>query len=177
MANNNNNNSTMSLRSVLEKDKLTGTNFLNWFRNLRIVLKQERKLYVLDEPLPKEPTDNAPRAEKNAYEKHHNDSIDVACLMLATMSSELQKDLENMEAYNMIFNLKEMFQQQARQERYETTKALNSYKMAEGASVSAHVLKMKGYIEHLDRLGFPLSQELETDLILNSFPDSYANLS
>ena len=108
MANNNNNNFTMSLRSVLEKDKLTGTNFLDWFRNLRIVLKQERKLYVLDEPLPEEPTNNAPRAEKNAYEKHHNDSIDVACLM-ATMSSKLQKDLENMEAYDMIFNLKEMF--------------------------------------------------------------------
>ena len=48
MTNNNNNNSTMSLRSVLEKDKLTGTNFLDWFRNLRIVLKQERKLYVLE---------------------------------------------------------------------------------------------------------------------------------
>ena len=141
MANNNNNNSTMSLRSVLEKDKLIGTNFLEWFRNLRIVLKQERKLYVLDEPLPEEPADNAPRAEKNGYEKHHNDSIDVACLMLATMSSELQKDLENMEAYDMIFNLKEMFQQQARQERYETTKALHSCKMAEGASVSTHVLK------------------------------------
>ena len=45
--------------------------------------------------------------------------------------------------------------------------------MAEGASVSAHVLKMKGYIEHLDSLGFPLSQELATDLILNSLPDSY----
>ena len=173
MANNNNNNSTMSLPSVLEKDKLTGTNFLDWFLNLRIVLKQERKLYVLDEPLPEEPADNALRAEKNAYEKHHNDSIDVACLMLATMSSELQKDLENMEAYDMIFNLKEMFQKQARQERYETTKALHSCKMAEGASVSAHVLKMKGYIEHLDRLGFPLSQELATDLILSSLPDSY----
>ena len=140
---------------------------------MRIVLKQERKLYVLDEPLPEEPADNAPRVEKNAYEKHHNDSIDVACLMLATMSSELQKDLEIMEAYDMIFNLKEMFQKQARQERYETTKALHSCKMAEGASVSAHVLKMKGYIEHLDRLGFPLSQELATDLILNSLPDSY----
>ena len=65
MANNNNNNSTMSLQSVLEKDKLTGTNFLDWFRNLRIVLKQERKLYVLDEPLLEEPADNVPRAEKN----------------------------------------------------------------------------------------------------------------
>ena len=114
MANNNNNNSTMSLQSVLEKDKLTGTNFLDWFRNLRIVLKQERKLYVLDEPLPGEAADNAPRAKKNAYEKHHNYFIDVTCLMLATMSSKLQKDLENMEAYDMIFNLKEMFQQQAK---------------------------------------------------------------
>ena len=131
----------MSLRSVLEKDKLIGTNFLDWFQNLRIVLKQERKLYVLDEPLLEEPSENVPRAEKNAYEKHHNDFIDVACLMLATMSSELQKDLENMEAYDMIFNLKEMFQQQARQERYETTKALHSCKMAEGTSVSTHVLK------------------------------------
>ena len=64
MANNNNNNSTMSLRSVLEKDKLTGTNFLDWFQNLRIVLKQERKLYVLDEPLPEELADNVPRVEK-----------------------------------------------------------------------------------------------------------------
>ena len=78
-----------------------------------------------------------------------------------------------MEAYNMIFNLKEMFQQQARQERYETTKALHSCKMAEGASISDHVIKIKGNIEHLDRLGFPLSQELATDLILNSLPDSY----
>ena len=93
--------------------------------------------------------------------------------MLDTMNSELQKDLENMEAYNMIFNLKEIFQQQAKQERYETTKALHSCKVAEDASVSAHVLKMKGYIEHLDRLEFPLSQELTTNLILNSLPDSY----
>ena len=119
---------------------------------MRIVLKQERKLYVLDEPLLEEPANNAHRAENNAYEKPHNDSIDVACLMLATMSSELQNDLENMEAYDKIFNLKEMFQQQARQERYETTKALHSCKMVEGASVSAHILTMKGYIKHLDRL-------------------------
>lgn len=173
MANNNNNNSAFSLRSVLEKDKLTGANFLDWFRNLRIVLKHERKLYVLDEPHPEKPDDNASRAEKNAYEKHHNDSVDVACLMLVAMSSEIQKDLEHMEAYDMIINLKEMFQQQARQERFETTKALHSCKMTEGSSVSAHVLKMKGYMEHLARLGFPLSQELATDLLLNSLPRSY----
>ena len=85
--------------------------------------------------------------------------------MLTTMSSELQKDLENMEAYDMIFNLKEMFQQQARQERNETTKALHSCKMAEGTSANAHVRKMKGYIEHLDRLGFPLMMRIKAQSI------------
>ena len=45
--------------------------------------------------------------------------------------------------------------------------------MVEGGSVSAHVLKMKGYIDHLERLGFPISPELVTDLILNLLPDSY----
>ena len=47
-----NNTTNFSIRSVLEKDKLTGTNFLDWFRNLRIVLMQERKLHVLEVPHP-----------------------------------------------------------------------------------------------------------------------------
>ena len=56
-----NNTSIFTLRSVLEKEKLNGTNFLNWFRNLRIVLKQEKKMYVLDNEVPNEtPANNAP---------------------------------------------------------------------------------------------------------------------
>ena len=84
-----NNTPTLSLRSVLEKDKLNGTNFLDRHRNLRIILMQERKLYVLDEPIPEEPTTNAPRAQRDTYIKHQNNSIDVKCLMLATMESKL----------------------------------------------------------------------------------------
>ena len=60
MANNSNN---FSVRSVLEKDKLTGTNFLDWQRNLRIVLRQERKLYVLDIPHPQPLTAGAIEAQ------------------------------------------------------------------------------------------------------------------
>ena len=79
-------NNTLSLRSLLEKEKLNGTNFLDWFRNLRIVLKQERKEYVIEEPVPIEPAANAPRADKDKYKKHMDDVIDVGCLTLATMS-------------------------------------------------------------------------------------------
>ena len=57
---------TISLRSILEKDKLNGTNFLDWYRNLRIVLRQEMKEYILEQPIPEEPAANAPRAQKDA---------------------------------------------------------------------------------------------------------------
>lgn len=167
------NTQTLSLRSVLEKDKLSGNNFIDWYRNLRIVLKQEKKLYVLEKPVPTTPATNAPHAERNAHKKHEDDALDIGCLMLATMNSELQKQHENMEAYDMIIHLKKLYQEQARHERFDVSKALFQCKLAEGASVGTHVLKMIGYIENLERLGFPLGQELATDLILQSLPDSY----
>ena len=54
------------LKSILEKDKLNGTNFTTWYRNLRIVLRHEKKEQVLENPLPEEPADNASTTTKNA---------------------------------------------------------------------------------------------------------------
>ena len=48
-----NNTQSFSLRSVLEKDKLNGTNYADWIRNLRIVLRAEKKEDVLDTPYQK----------------------------------------------------------------------------------------------------------------------------
>ncbi|KAK8499447.1 hypothetical protein V6N12_012501 [Hibiscus sabdariffa] len=166
-------NNTISLRSLLEKEKSNGINFLDWFRNLRIVLKQERKEYVIEEPVPDEPAANAPRADKDKFKKHMDDMVDVGCLMLAAMDSELQKQHENMVAYEMIQNLKEIYEGQARQERYETSKALFQCKMIEGTPVGAHIIKMMGYVQTLEKLGFPLKNELATDLILQSLPGSF----
>ncbi|KAK8564831.1 hypothetical protein V6N12_058413 [Hibiscus sabdariffa] len=79
-----------------------------------------------------------------------DDMLDVGCLMLATMTPELQKPHEDMVAYEMIQNLKEIYEGQAHQERYETSKALFQCKMAEGSPVGAHVIKMMGYIQTLE---------------------------
>ncbi|KAK8553907.1 hypothetical protein V6N12_030886 [Hibiscus sabdariffa] len=166
-------NNTISLRSLLEKEKLNGINFLDWFRNLRIVLKQERKEYVIEEAVPNDPGPNASRADKDKFKKHMDDMVDVGCLMLATMTPELQKQHENMVAYEMIQNLKAIYEGQARQERYETSKALFQSKMSEGSPVGAHVIKMMGYIQALEKLGFALNDELATDVILQSLPDSF----
>ena len=45
--------------------------------------------------------------------------------------------------------------------------------MAEGSSVSEHVIKMFGYGMRLRALGFPILAELSTDLVLASLPPSY----
>ena len=162
------------LRSILDKEKLSGTNFLDWHRNLRIVLKHDKKLYVLETPVPEEePPSSAPKAEREAYKKHLDDANEAACLMLATMNSELQKQHENMSAFDMIGHLKMLYQEQARNERFQVSKALFNSKLSEGNPVGPHVLKMIGYVENLERLGFPLGKELATDFILQSLPDSF----
>jgi len=55
-----------ALKSILEKDKLNGTNFTTWYRNLRIVLKHNKKEHVLEDPLPEELTNNSNASNKNA---------------------------------------------------------------------------------------------------------------
>ncbi|KAJ9545085.1 hypothetical protein OSB04_024792 [Centaurea solstitialis] len=172
----NNANSSISnfcLKGLLEKDKLTGLNYVDWLRNLRIVLRMENKQRAIEEPLPAAPAAGATRAVREEYEKRLTESNETACLMLATMVPELQRGMGSLGAYDMINQLKDMFQQQARQERYDNVKALSECKMAPGSSVSVHVLKMKAYIDQLERLGFPISQELATNFILSSLPSSY----
>ncbi|KAK8593700.1 hypothetical protein V6N12_045775 [Hibiscus sabdariffa] len=73
----------------------------------------------------------------------------------------------------MIQNLKEIYEGQARQERYETSKALFQCKMSEGSPMGAHVIKMMGYIQALEKLGFPINIELAIDVVSQSLPDSF----
>ncbi|KAI3673354.1 hypothetical protein L6452_39472 [Arctium lappa] len=154
-------------------EKLDGTNFIEWFRFLRAVLRHEKKFYVLENPPPNAPVRNAPTKVRTAYDKYQNDFLIVGCLMLATMTPELLRDHENMTAWDMISSLKSMFRLQIKQERFNTVKALAACKMTERSSVSTHILKMKGYFDQLTRLGSPLGQELEIDMVLNSLPKTY----
>ena len=35
------------------------------------------------------------------------------------------------------------------------------------------MIKIVGYVQSMDRLGFPISEEFATDIILNSLPSAY----
>jgi hypothetical protein len=89
------------------------------------------------------------------------------------MSTDLQKQYEHVHAYTMIQGLHEMFENQARVERYNISKALFACKLAEGSPFSPHVIKMMGYIETLTKLGCKIKDDLATDVILQSLPMRY----
>ena len=53
--------------------------------------------------------ENETCAKQNAYQKQIDDAIDVSCLMLTTMSAELKKQHEHIDAYDMIDHLQRLF--------------------------------------------------------------------
>ena len=75
----------INLRSILEANKLTGPNYIDWLRNLKIVLRSEKLAYVMEKAVPPPLARNASTVEHDAHLKHTED-MDVACfIMLASM--------------------------------------------------------------------------------------------
>nr|GFB58854.1 zinc finger, CCHC-type [Tanacetum cinerariifolium] len=148
-------------RGFFEKQKLTGPNFINWYRQLRIVLSIEDKLNYLEPPIPHAPV--APAGQQFAPEilAAHTawvkGSKEIAGLMLMTMEPEIQRNLKPLHAHEMLKELKTLFAQQAEQELLQTTRDFHSCRQEEGQLVSLYVLKMKGYIDNLERLGHPVT--------------------
>ncbi|GKB49751.1 zinc finger, CCHC-type containing protein [Tanacetum coccineum] len=125
-------------RGFFEKQKLNGPNFIDWYRQLRIILSIEDKLNYLEQPLPP-----APVALEGQL---------VAPKITAAHTAWIKGSKEI----------------QAEQELLQTTRDFHSCKQEEGQSVSSYVLKMKGYIDNLEWLGHPVSLGLVVSLILIS---------
>nr|GEZ76469.1 zinc finger, CCHC-type [Tanacetum cinerariifolium] len=104
-------------RGFFKKQKLTGPNFIDWYRQLRIVLPIEDKLNYLEQQIP--PASVAPAGQHVAPEilAAHNawikGSKEIAGLMLMTMEPEIQQNLEPLHAHEMLRELKTLFAHQA----------------------------------------------------------------
>ena len=81
--------SNLSLRGILDANKLTDPNYVDWLRNLRIILTQEKLSYILDSSDPELIREDASEEEKATHNMWLNDSMTVRCIMLALMSNEL----------------------------------------------------------------------------------------
>ncbi|GJU95380.1 retrotransposon protein, putative, ty1-copia subclass [Tanacetum coccineum] len=125
---------------MFEREKLSSSNFNDWFRSPKTVLRVEKKLFVIEQPVP--PT---PPIDSKYF--HSGMRFMMLIMRLLVLCSE---------------ELKSMFEKQARVERFDLIQTFHACKPEEGKSVSSYVLKMKRYLEQLKHLGYVLSQDLST---------------
>ncbi|GJY04360.1 zinc finger, CCHC-type containing protein [Tanacetum coccineum] len=126
--------------------------------------------------LPIRPAPDLETADPDTIDKYYesvNLEQEVACLMLSSMSPDLRRTLKKYNAFDMMKELETMFEEQAKQERFETVKAFHACKQEDGQSVNSYLLKMKSYLDTLERLGYAMPKELGVSLILNSLNKDY----
>nr|GEV09628.1 zinc finger, CCHC-type [Tanacetum cinerariifolium] len=112
-------------KSFFEKQKLTGPKFINWYRQLWLVLSTEDKEKYLEQPILAAPVDIAPdkpipRATLAAYNEWVKTQKEVMVLMLLSMDLEIQRNLAHLGAYDMLQELKALYSKQAEQEFLQT---------------------------------------------------------
>ena len=148
-----------------------GSNYTDWVHNLRIILIAAQKNYVLEAPLGARPAIGATLDVMNVWKGKTDDYSIVQCAMLYGLESGLQRCFERHGAYEMFQELKLIFQENARIERYANK--FYSFKMEENSYVSEHILRMSGYHHHLTQLGVNLPDDSVIDRVLQSLPPSY----
>ncbi|KAG6390911.1 hypothetical protein SASPL_148656 [Salvia splendens] len=134
--------------------------------------------YVLDKPIgvvPSKESSEFATFDAAAHEKHVENANDAQCVMLSSMSLELQRQHEHMLPYEMLKHLESLYASQAQTMEYEILRDLFKCKLHDGGKVSEHVLKMIGLIERLASIGAVLPVNVSTNLILPCLPSSFEN--
>ena len=109
------------LVTILNQNKLTGSNYVDWKRNLDIVLIAEEHKYVLTQPCPNFPSLDASLEEKQQYDRQQKSNEMVKCYILASISNVLQHQMHDGElVLDIMLSLKEIFGEQGRSARQET---------------------------------------------------------
>ena len=88
--------SNFNFNVFAEKEKLknNGSNFTNWFRNLRIILAGGQKDYVLEKALGDAPAIDAPADEKAVYQSRKDDYDLIKIAMFYAMELDLENRFE-----------------------------------------------------------------------------------
>ncbi|GJY09374.1 hypothetical protein Tco_0377559 [Tanacetum coccineum] len=87
---------------MFEKEKLSGNNFNDWFARLKLVLRVEKKMHVIEQPLPPAPEPVAEPDIVAQWTALYDAHTEIACLMLGSMTPELHRQFELYYPFDMI---------------------------------------------------------------------------
>ncbi|XP_025981891.1 uncharacterized protein [Glycine max] len=133
----------------------------------------EKLIETIDKP-PMEAPDLSDAEATKVFQKYLDECLTTKCIILESMSSELQRQHQDMDPYEIVEYLKKMYGGQSGKAIFQLSKALFRSSLVANEKVGPHVLKMIDLIEQLEKLGWTLGKELSQDLILQSLSDSFS---
>ncbi|XP_077223453.1 uncharacterized protein LOC143857066 [Tasmannia lanceolata] len=99
-----------SLARILEDNKLTDPNYIDWKRNLMPVLTAAKLYWFLRLLNLKKPTNDASQAKRDRRQKWTDDNEIAKCYILGSISNVLQQQHVGMATtMEIMINLKELF--------------------------------------------------------------------
>ena len=106
------------LVTILNQNKLNGSNYVDQKKNLDIVLTVEEHKFVLTKPCPSFPLLDALPKEKQRYDRWQKSNEMAKCYILASILNVLQHQMQDVELdSDIMLSLKEMFGEQGRSAR------------------------------------------------------------
>ncbi|XP_077242501.1 uncharacterized protein LOC143883015 [Tasmannia lanceolata] len=162
------------LATILEDNKLTGPNYIDWKRNLMLVLTAAEVYWVLPLLNLKSLLSMPHGLKRDMTQKLTDDNEMAKCYILGSMSNVLQKQhVVMVTAAEIMLNIKELFGEQNCTARLIAIKGHVSTKMVEGTPIRDHMLKMMGFLNELDILEAIMNAEMQIDMVFASLPGSF----
>ena len=93
------------IHDIMDANRLTRTNFNDWLRNLKILLRSKHIEYVLERKGPYEPATIASEEDIWENQKWKDNSTTVGCFMLASTRNEVQRQHEEMQPRAVLLHL------------------------------------------------------------------------
>nr|GFC47776.1 hypothetical protein [Tanacetum cinerariifolium] len=156
---------------------LTGPNFNEWFRALKLVVRTEKIHDVIETALPPRlvgvedaPVDPQALTEWTAKYDRHNE---VACLMLGSMTLRLYQQFEHKTPLEMYNELYQMYGKPPGVELQELIHFFHTCKQGDGTLVSDHFLLMNCYLDQLASLNYTFDDKIAIGFILESLTSDF----
>ncbi|GKF06475.1 hypothetical protein Tco_0037143, partial [Tanacetum coccineum] len=105
-------------------------------------------MYVIEQPLPAAPAANSEAQVLTQWNAIYDAYNEVVCLILGSMTLELHRQFENSSPYDMIKELKAMFDKQAEVERFDLIHTFHACKQEEGLILNALTQDFSGFVRN-----------------------------
>ncbi|XP_043714552.1 uncharacterized protein LOC122662917 [Telopea speciosissima] len=167
-----------SLLAIISDSKLTGPNYVDWYRSIKLLITAKGLVSVLDEDPPEEPLSVDDPAYIEIYQDFIVRDSKASLYIQGSTDKSLVESIKDIRTVGgKMAKLVELFNRQLTHANYDMVSQIHNTRMSQGTPVMDHVMKMINLFEKLETMGTTFDLLYKKNVILNSVLGSYAPFS